>query len=81
MSDNRIACRIQLNYPLERVKEPILYRLIKDYGLVPNIRKANIEVHSGGFIVLDLSGEPQNMQKGLDWLETCGVTVRKIEED
>ncbi len=81
MSEERTTCRVQLNYPLERVKEPILYRLIKDFGLVPNIRKANIEVHSGGFIVLDLSGEPQNMRKGLDWLETCGVTVRKIEEE
>ena len=76
MDGKKTIC-IQLNYPLERVKEPILYRLIKDFGLIPNIRRANIEIHSGGFIEMELTGNSEALEQGLSWIETCGVTVQK----
>ncbi len=73
--------RVQLNYPLERVKEPILYHLVMDFGLIPNIRRANIDVHTGGFIFLELSGEKEALERGLKFLENCGVTVSGIGVD
>lgn len=70
--------RVQLNYPLERVKEPVLYHLVMDYGLIPNIRRANIDVHTGGFIVLELTGEPGELDRGIRFLEECGVSVAEV---
>jgi hypothetical protein len=78
MSGERETRRIQLNYPLSRVKEPILYHLVTDYGLIPNIRRANIDVHAGGFIALELTGEPDALDRGLKFLEECGITVTSV---
>ena len=78
MAENKETIRVQLNYPLERVKEPILYHLVMDFGLIPNIRRANIDSHSGGFIALELSGERADLDRGLKFLEDTGVTVTSV---
>jgi hypothetical protein len=78
MSD---TIRIQLSYPLERVQEPILYRLVTDYDLIPNIRRANIDPHSGGFIFLELQGEREKLEAGLRFLDAIGVEVSPIGLD
>src|SRR5689334_16770983 len=79
MSEPTETIRVQFNYPLDRVKEPILYRLVADYGLIPNVRRANIDVHIGGFIQLDLTGEPRQLAAGIDWLKSCGITITSEE--
>ena len=79
MSEDKQTIRVQLNYPLERVKEPVLYHLVMDYNLIPNIRRANIDVHTGGFIVLELSGEKPDLDRGVKFLEGCGITVTPAE--
>jgi ABC-type methionine transport system ATPase subunit len=81
MTPEKETIRVQLNYPLERVKEPILYHLVMDFGLIPNIRRANIDVHTGGFIFLELSGEKEALDRGLKWLEQIGITVSAIGLD
>ena len=81
MATEKETLRVQLNYPLERVKEPILYHLVMDYGLIPNIRRANIDVHTGGFIVLELTGEKDAVDRGLKFLENCGITVSPVGVD
>lgn len=78
MSTKTETIRVQLNYPLEHVKDPILYHLVTDYGLIPNIRRANIDIHTGGFIVLELSGEKEALNRGLRWLESLGITVTDV---
>jgi L-aspartate semialdehyde sulfurtransferase ferredoxin len=81
MSEDKETIRVQLNYPIERVKEPILYHLVMDYGLIPNIRRANIDVHTGGFIFLELTGEKSALDRGLKFLEDCGIDVSAIGID
>ncbi len=73
--------RVRLNYPIERVREPVLYHLIQDYHLVPNVRTANIEVHSGGVLVLDLAGARADLDGGLAWLRSLGVRVEELPLD
>lgn len=73
--------RVQLSYPLERVKEPILYHLVMDYGLIPNIRRANIDIHIGGFIVLELTGDSDALERAKQFLEGCGITVTPVGVD
>jgi hypothetical protein len=70
--------RVKLDYPLERVKEPIIYHLVTDYRLVPDIRRANIDVHSGGFIVLEIEGEPDDLEEGQEFLRRIGITVTPV---
>lgn len=73
--------RVQLNYPIEQVHEPILYRLIVDYGLIPDIRRADFDEHQGGFIALELSGDKDALQRGLTWLEQRGIMVTEVGMD
>ena len=70
--------RVQLDYPLERVKEPIIYHLVTDYHLIPNIRRANIDVHSGGMLVLEIEGEGDDLEAGLEFLRNLGITVTPV---
>ena len=75
---DKITRRVQLNYPLDRVKEPVLYHLVMDYGLIPNIRRAQIDFHTGGFIVLELTGDEADLDRGIRFLEETGVTVSEV---
>lgn len=70
--------RVQLDYPLEQVKEPIIYHLVTDYHLVPNIRRANVDVHTGGMLVLQLEGERADLDAGIAFLRKLGITVTEI---
>lgn len=81
MSPELETIRVQLNYPLDIVKEPILYRLVMDFGIIPSIRIANIDVRTGGFLFLDLTGEKESLERGLQWLTDQGITVSAIGQD
>lgn len=81
MTTTRETIRVQLNYPLEWVKEPVLYHLVTDYGLIPNIRRANIDIHTGGYIFLELTGDRDALQRGLEWVQSLGITVSALGVD
>jgi ABC-type methionine transport system ATPase subunit len=72
------SIRVQLDYPLEHVKEPIIYHLVTDYHLIPNIRRANIDVHAGGMMVLQIEGTREDLEAGLEFLRRLGITVTEI---
>jgi len=73
--------RVQLNYPIDLVKEPVLYRLVVDHGLIPSIRRANFDQRHGGFIFLELSGPADALERGLAWLEEIGIGISAIGYD
>lgn len=72
------SIRVQLDYPLEQVREPIIYHLVTDYRLVPNIRRANIDVHTGGMMVLQLDGIRDDLEAGVAFLRRLGITVTDV---
>jgi hypothetical protein len=47
---------------------------------VPNIRRADVRADHG-WVVLELEGTEDRLQRGLAWLEEQGVTVDPIERD
>jgi len=58
----------------EQADQPIVYRLGKDYGVVTNIRRAQIGPE-GGFMELDLEGALEEVQRAIAWLHTTGLSV------
>jgi hypothetical protein len=72
--------RVQLNYPSDRVQEPVLYELINRFDLVPSIRRANFDT-TGGFIAVELRGEKDSLEDGLAWLDEAGIVVTEIGLD
>ncbi len=72
------SIRVQLDYPLEQVKQPVIYHLVVDYKLIPNIRRANIDYHTGGMLVLQIEGSRENLDAGMDYVRGLGITVTEV---
>lgn len=70
-----ITRTIRLDYPLERVTEPVVTRLVTQFDLEPNILRANVESQKGGWLVVGLTGEADRMTAAMDWLNQQGLTV------
>jgi ferredoxin len=69
-----------LRFPPEIVDQPIVYRLVKDFNLVFNILKAIITPGKDGIMILELSGDRENLEKGLKFLKDVGVDVKTIAQ-
>jgi len=76
-----ISKRIVLHFPHRLVDQPIIYKLVKDFNLGFNILKASVTPQEEGLMVLELSGEDADFQKGMNYLESAGVKVQPLSED
>src|SRR3972149_5582518 len=59
---------VSLTFPERLIKEPIIYRLGKDFDIIPNIFKAKVS-HTEGWIILKLEGEKTEIKKAIDYLK------------
>ncbi len=69
-----IQVRVKLTFPEALVRVPILARMVRQFDVEPNIRRANVEDHQG-WIVCELDGEPAAVEEALAWLRGEGVQV------
>ncbi|CAG1066208.1 Methionine import ATP-binding protein MetN [uncultured bacterium] len=72
--------RVYLTYPKEQVKEPLLYQVGKNFEVVTNIRQASVS-DKLGLVALELDGEPEEIEKAIQFLVDKGVKVEPIELD
>ena len=72
--------QLHLTFPEHLVREPMVYRLGRDFGLQTNIRRANVDEHTAWFII-DLDGEDADVERAVTWLEGEGVKVDRIPID
>lgn len=66
--------RVTLTFPQTLVTEPVIWRVSKEFGLVPNIRKARI-TDQAGEVVLDFTGTAEALDRGLAYLRSVGIRV------
>lgn len=72
--------RVRFTFSAEMVREPIIYRLGKDFDLVTNIRRADVR-SDVGWVILEIDGSDAEIQRGLDWVGSTGVRVDPIAGD
>jgi L-aspartate semialdehyde sulfurtransferase ferredoxin len=72
--------QLQLAFPETRVTEPVIYNMIKQFDVVPSIRRANITQHQG-WMVIELSGEDASMDAAIEYARGLGVEVSPVEGD
>lgn len=75
-----MAEHLRLIFPEERITEPVMYHLVTDYQVVPNIRRAAIE-HHFGWMVIELGGEPERIAAAKEYLTSLGIKVDNAEGD
>jgi ferredoxin len=73
--------RVVLSFPPSTVEDPIIYHLIRDYGLMVNILRATIDPGKQGRMVVDLSGEDTQLSLAFNSLESLEVEVEPLAEE
>jgi len=72
--------KIVLHFPEESIEKPLTYHLVKDYDLIPNILRAQIDENEG-MLVMDLEGAPDQIQKGIAFLKEQNVGIQEAIKD
>jgi ABC-type methionine transport system ATPase subunit len=71
---------LRLTFPESQVAEPVIYHVVKDFNVIPSIRRAAIENHFGWMIV-EFKGETADLDAAVSYLENLGVEVSQAEGD
>lgn len=72
--------RVRFTFEPELIREPVIYRLGREFEVVTNIRMADVD-ESVGWVILELDGEPEEIERSLRWAEGLGVRVDSIPGD
>jgi len=80
MTPRADAIRIFVSFPEELVDRPMLYEMVKQFDVVPNVRRANVEAHSG-WVILELAGPHEARDRAVAYLEGLGCSVNRMEGD
>ena len=76
-----VSKRIVLRFPRRLVERSIVSRLVKEYNLDFNILKASVTPDEEGLMVLELSGQQEDYDKGIRYLTKTGVKIQSLSQD
>ncbi len=70
-----ITKKLMLFFPKTATEKPIVYHLVKDHNLVINIFRAKVTPEESGYLVLDVTGEEEDIQRGMEFVKTFNVQI------
>jgi ABC-type methionine transport system ATPase subunit len=79
--DTQQHVRLNLTFPVEQVDQPLLAQVIKKFGVLADIRRAQIEPETGGYIMLEVTGTDEQIDQSIAYLKSYGVGVGFIGTD
>jgi ABC-type methionine transport system ATPase subunit len=65
---------VTLIFPESLVTEPVIYRLSRQFKIIPHIRRARVSEHAGE-LLLELEGDEEELRKGIAYLNGLGIRV------
>ncbi|RMG91356.1 MAG: FeS-binding protein [Zetaproteobacteria bacterium] len=72
--------RVYLTFHEDTVRQPIIWKLGKEFDVVTNIRTAEVKDHMG-LVGLELDGDDEVIEAAVAWLKAQGVHVDPIEQN
>lgn len=72
--------RLHLTFPEQLIKDPIIWRLSRQYDIITNIRRANVEEHVG-WVILEVEGTEEALEQGIAWMSEMGLQVDRLDGD
>lgn len=72
--------QVMFTFPPALVKEPLIHNLGQQFNIITSIRRADVSENKG-WVVLELEGEEEDLEKGLDWVTSKGVRVDPVSGD
>ena len=76
-----VSRRIVLHFSPRITNQSIVYRLARDFDLTFNILKAAVTPGEEGLMVMKLSGDQRNYDKGIKYLTEAGVKIQSLSQD
>lgn len=74
------SVKLLLRFPKDITTRPISYHLVKDYDLVFNIFKAQIDFDEKGELAIEVTGLEENIENGIKFLKEEGVEVTLLSK-
>ena len=75
-----VKMKAKFTFPTDLVTEPVIYGLGKSFDVITNIRRADV-TETQGWVILELEGEEEQINRGLAWVSKTGVRVDPIVGD
>ena len=72
--------RVKFTFSPSLVAQPVIWELGHKFPIVTNIRRAQVE-DQVGWVILELTGEDDEIDKGLEWMQITGVRVDPVVGD
>lgn len=72
--------RVKFTFPEDLITLPVIYELGKEFNIITNIRRADV-TEDRGWVVLQLEGELDEIERGLEWVASQGVRVDPVQGD
>jgi hypothetical protein len=71
--------RFHLRFPEEKIKEPVLCRINREFPKVDtNIRRADVREKTG-WMDVEFSGDPAEVERAIEGIRKRGIIVDPIE--
>lgn len=74
------SLKFHITFPEQKIKEPVIYLIGKEFSVIPNIRRADVSEKTG-WMDLELQGEIDEIEKAVIFMKKTGITVDPIERD
>jgi ferredoxin len=69
-----------LYFPKSETEKPIVYNLVKEYNLIINIFRAKVTPEEYGYLVLDVTGTEEDMERAIDYLKRFDVRINESDK-
>jgi ABC-type methionine transport system ATPase subunit len=69
--------RVKLTFPEHLIKQPVIARMVREFDIMPNIRRANVE-ETVGWMICELGGNDLAVERAIEWLGDLGVQVDRL---
>lgn len=73
--------RLDLSFPPRQSLKPVIYHLVKDFDVVPNILRAQIQPGQEGRMLVEVTGKKDAIGQSIGFLEEQGLIVHEAASD
>jgi ABC-type methionine transport system ATPase subunit len=74
------SMKVHITFPEGKIKEPVIYQIGQKYRVITNIRRADV-TEKTGWVDLELTGDPKEIERAVEGLKKMGVKVDPIERN
>jgi len=73
--------RLVLTFPPDVVERPVVALLVKEFDIITNILRAQVQEGEVGRMLVEIEGEAKNLRSAIHYLKELGVEVEEAIRD